>query len=218
MFCLWRKVINSSDTVLRAQNSRLFNNLSFVSWIESQPISACWTKWNLHFLIFSSTLLLTKLPKKRFLSKKNIRLAQPRAPVSARKESYWRINNHMHNKLVENKKASNSFLFGLHSWDLLGCSTGVATLIVSRPRDQKKSGFRCLGSLSTRVFERRTATGRKHFACLDPLVTQIFILLISDKEKIPRNVNVVVWGQVKGENSSLPVAVRVSKSGNEFNH
>ena len=166
MFCLWRKVINSSDTVLRAQNSRLFNNLSFVSWIESQPISACWTKWNLHFLIFSSTLLLTKLPKKRFLSKKNIRLAQPRAPVSARKESYWRINNHMHNKLVENKKASNSFLFGLHSWDLLGCSTGVATLIVSRPRDQKKSGFCCLGSLSTRVFETRTATRFLYYSSL----------------------------------------------------
>ena len=120
--------------------------------------------------------------------------------VSTRKESYWRINNHNHNKLVhfckiglvENKKTSNSFLFGLHSWVVLGCNTGVAALIMSRPRDQKKSGFRRLGSLSTRVFERRTATGRKHFACLDPLVTQIFILLISDKQKIPRNVNVVV--------------------------
>ena len=36
-----------------------------------------------------------------------------------------------------------------------------------------------------------------------------FILLISNKEKILNNVNAVVRGQVKSENSSLPVAVCV---------
>ena len=66
-------------------------------------------------------------------------------------------------------------------------------------------------SLSTRVFETRTATGREHFACRGPIVTQIFVLLISN-EKILINVNVIVWEQVKSENSSLPVAVRVSKT------
>ena len=37
------------------------------------------------------------------------------------------------------------------------------------------------------------------------------MLLISNGEKILSNVNVVVCGQVKNENCSLPVAVRVSK-------
>ena len=49
-----------------------------------------------------------------------------------------------------------------------------------------------LGSLSTRVFETRTATGKKHFARYDRTISQIFILLISDGEKILINVNVVV--------------------------
>ena len=47
------------------------------------------------------------------------------------------------------------------------------------------------GSLSTRVFETRTATGREHFACQDRIVPQIFILLISNGEKILSNLNVV---------------------------
>ena len=48
------------------------------------------------------------------------------------------------------------------------------------------------GSLSTRVFETRTATGRENFACQDSGVSQIFILLISNGEKLHSNVNVVV--------------------------
>ena len=55
--------------------------------------------------------------------------------------------------------------------------------------------FRChtlLGSLSTRVFEMRTATGREQFAFLDRIVSQIFILFISNGEKIHSNVNAVV--------------------------
>ena len=39
-----------------------------------------------------------------------------------------------------------------------------------------------LGSLSTRVFETRTATGREHFACQDSGVSQIFIRIISNGE------------------------------------
>ena len=47
-------------------------------------------------------------------------------------------------------------------------------------------------SLSTRVFKTRTATGRERFACQDRIVSQIFILLISNEEKILSNVDVVV--------------------------
>ena len=42
------------------------------------------------------------------------------------------------------------------------------------------------------VFETRTATGRKHFACLDRIVSQSLILPVSNGEKILSNVNVVV--------------------------
>ena len=49
-----------------------------------------------------------------------------------------------------------------------------------------------LGRLTTRVFETRTATRRAHFACQDSGVSQIFILIISNGEKILSNVNVVV--------------------------
>ena len=74
-------------------------------------------------------------------------------------------------------------------------------------------GWQSRGSLSTRVvFETRTATGREHFTCQDSGASQIFVLIISDGEKILSNVNVVVWKQVKRENSSHPVAVRVSKN------
>ena len=54
------------------------------------------------------------------------------------------------------------------------------------PRDQS------LGSLSMRVFETRTATGRENFACQDSGVPQILILIISNGEKILSNVNVVL--------------------------
>ena len=49
-----------------------------------------------------------------------------------------------------------------------------------------------LGSLSTRIFETRTATGREHFACQDSGVSQVFIPIISNGEKVLSNVNVVV--------------------------
>ena len=49
-----------------------------------------------------------------------------------------------------------------------------------------------LGSFSTRVFETRTATGREHFTCQDSGVSQIFVLIISNGEKILCNVIVVV--------------------------
>ena len=49
-----------------------------------------------------------------------------------------------------------------------------------------------IGSLSTRVFETRTATGREHFTCHDSGVSQIFVLIISDGEKILSSINVVV--------------------------
>ena len=47
-------------------------------------------------------------------------------------------------------------------------------------------------TLSTRVFKTRTATGREHFVCQDSGVSHIFILIISNGERILGNVNVVV--------------------------
>jgi len=70
-----------------------------------------------------------------------------------------------------------------------------------------------LGRLSTGVFKMRTATGRKHFACNEDGVSQISILIIPNGVKVLSNANVVVWKQIKRENSSLPFVVRVSKSG-----
>ena len=52
----------------------------------------------------------------------------------------------------------------------------------------------------------------RHFSYQDSGVSQIFIRIISKGEKILSNVNVVVWRQIKRENSSLPVAVRFSKT------
>ena len=52
--------------------------------------------------------------------------------------------------------------------------------------------FATLGSLSTRVFETRTATGKEHFAFQDSGFSHIFTLIISNGEKILGNVNVVV--------------------------
>ena len=43
-----------------------------------------------------------------------------------------------------------------------------------------------------RVFETRTATGRERFTFQDSSVSHIFILMISDGEKIIGNVNMVV--------------------------
>ena len=69
-----------------------------------------------------------------------------------------------------------------------------------------------IGSLSKRIFETRTATGRGHVACQDGGVSLIFILIVSNGEKILWNVNVIVSRQDKREISSLPVAFRVSKT------
>ena len=56
----------------------------------------------------------------------------------------------------------------------------------------KITHIQTLGSLSTRVFKTRTATGSEQFAFLDRIASQIFILFISNGEKILSNVNVVV--------------------------
>ena len=57
---------------------------------------------------------------------------------------------------------------------------------------------------------RRQAEGNISHA--RTVVFQIFILIVSNGEKILNSVNVVVQGQVKSENSSPPVTVRVSKT------
>ena len=43
-----------------------------------------------------------------------------------------------------------------------------------------------------RAFEKRTATGKEHFVSQDSGVSHIFVLIISDGEKILSNVNVAV--------------------------
>ena len=58
----------------------------------------------------------------------------------------------------------------------------------------------------------RTATGREHSVCQDSGVSHIFIVIIHNGEKVLSIVNVMVWSRVIRENSSLPLAVRVSKS------
>ena len=54
------------------------------------------------------------------------------------------------------------------------------------------AGWMLLGSLSMRVFETRTAAGKEHFGSQDSDVSQIFIVIISNQEKILSNVDVVV--------------------------
>ena len=67
-------------------------------------------------------------------------------------------------------------------------------------------------SLNTRVFETRTATGSEYLAPQDSRLNQTFKLRVSNSEKILSDINIVVWRQVKRENISLSVAVRVSKT------
>ena len=62
---------------------------------------------------------------------------------------------------------------------------------VQKARDQVRIN-KTIGSLSTRVFETRTATGSEHFACQDNGVSQTFILIICNGEKMRSNINVVV--------------------------
>ena len=52
--------------------------------------------------------------------------------------------------------------------------------------------IKLVGSLSTRVFETRTAIGREHSVCQDSDVSQIFILIIHNRENILSIVNVMV--------------------------
>ena len=74
------------------------------------------------------------------------------------------------------------------------------------------SPWRSLGSLSKHVFETRTTTGRGHLAYQDDSVSQIFIPSIFNGEKTLGDANGAVRRPVKRENSSFPVAVRVSKT------
>ena len=53
---------------------------------------------------------------------------------------------------------------------------------------------------------------KRTFRVLRPNRFPHFLLLISNGEKILSSVNVVVWRQFESENSSLPLAVRVSKT------
>ena len=64
---------------------------------------------------------------------------------------------------------------------LLVCRVIVAVAVVDS-----------LGSLSSRLFKTRTATGREHFASQDRGVPKRFVLILSNGEKILGDVNVVV--------------------------
>ena len=56
-----------------------------------------------------------------------------------------------------------------------------------------------VGSLSTRVFETRTATGREHSVCQDSGVSHIFILIIHNREKVLSIVNVMCEDELQGK-------------------
>ena len=59
-------------------------------------------------------------------------------------------------------------------------------------RDTNTPAELILGNLSTRVFETQTATGRENFACQASGVSQMFTLIISNRETICSSVNVAV--------------------------
>ena len=59
------------------------------------------------------------------------------------------------------------------------------------PGNEVGCGKLLIGSLSTRVSETWTATGREHFSCQDSGVSHIFILIILNGEKVLSNVNVI---------------------------
>ena len=69
-----------------------------------------------------------------------------------------------------------------------------------------------MGSLSNDVFERRTSTGSGLFSFFDGGFTQIFSQIASITVKKLRNTNFISSRHVKGENTSLPVDVRRSKT------
>ena len=84
---------------------------------------------------------------------------------------------------------------------LRDCHTFVLLKSLEQLRSDRKNVSLCFyktfslpfpSSLLKLPFETRTATGREHFACQDSGVSQIFILIISNGEKILGNVNVVV--------------------------
>ena len=77
---------------------------------------------------------------------------------------------------------------------------------------RRRCGKLLIGSLSTRVSETGTATGREHFSCQDSGASHIFILIIPNGEKVLSNVNAIAWRRVIRENRLLPFAVCVSKS------
>ena len=55
-------------------------------------------------------------------------------------------------------------------------------------------------------------TGSEHLACQIICLSHAFKLIFSTSKEILRNINVVVWRQVKQENCSLPVVVLGSKA------
>ena len=65
--------------------------------------------------------------------------------------------------------------------------------------------------LKAKVFEPQTKAGSEYLACQDSGVAQILKLIVSDNGKILNIMNLVVRRRDNKENSSLPVAVRVSK-------
>ena len=79
---------------------------------------------------------------------------------------------------------------------------------------QKEEPLRAktLGSLSTRVFETRTATGSEVFSLLTCPHTTTFTLL-SIFSPLEMN-SIKIWETIRSKNAncSLPVAVRVSKT------
>ena len=100
---------------------------------------------------------------------------------------------------------------------MLHCPPGPKVLATRSVHRILRTLERCqqrlrLGSLSTRVFETRTATGSELFSLLTFLHTTTFTLL-SIFSPLEMN-SIKIWETIRSKNAncSLPVAVRVSKT------
>ena len=81
---------------------------------------------------------------------------------------------------------------------------------VSAQMQQK--GLRAVHTKDRNIFEPQMEAGSEHFTCQENGLSHIFKIIVSASEQILNNRNLVLRIQVKQENSSLLVAIGVSKT------
>ena len=75
--------------------------------------------------------------------------------------------------------------------------TGFIKVSAELDHNNSTRGSRLIESLSRPSSQATDGNGIEHFACEDSGLCQIFKLMVSTSEKIPNNINVVAWRQVK---------------------